>query len=119
MSQIFSKNAVAQIQQMYRWYLSMRGKNPQYRRRGGGAGGGGAGQHAFCKTDAGSGTTLVCFLDTDITGTEITVDFSIANGDNLNQASPPLTTGLRIPVYTVGGDWFFNGLLNGAKFVSR
>jgi len=53
---------------------------------------------AYCKTDAGSGKTLVCFLDKDSTGTEITVHFAIAQGGtDLNEAAPRLKDG--DPVY--------------------
>ncbi len=39
---------------------------------------------AYCKDDAGAGTTIDCYLDTDATGTQITVNCSIHNGTNLN-----------------------------------
>jgi len=57
---------------------------------------------AYCKTDAGAGTTLVCYLDKDATGTEITVYFSIAQGGaNLNEAAPRLKDGDKVFVQKI------------------
>lgn len=60
---------------------------------------------AYCKNDAGAASTIVCYLDTDTTGAEITVTCSIAGGGNLNAAVPRLTDGLRIVVIKVGLTW--------------
>ncbi len=60
---------------------------------------------AYCKTDAGAGATIVCYLDTDGTGTEITVTCFIAGGSALNAALPRLTDGLGIIVTKVGATW--------------
>ncbi len=69
-----------------------------------------AGRHsgvrsAYCKTAAGAGTSIVCYLDTDETGIEITVECTIAGGSNLNSAIPRLTDGLEIPVWRINGVW--------------
>jgi len=64
-------------------------------------------RRAFCKTASGAGTTLTCYLDTDGTGTEITVNFDIAQGGaNLNAAVPRLADGDGISVYKCGASWY-------------
>jgi len=71
-------------------------------------------RNAYCKDDAGAGSTIVCYLDTDGTGTEITVNCSISNGSDLNTASrrlkggtgTPPTGGDRLAVYKVGDTWY-------------
>jgi len=63
-------------------------------------------RNAYCKNDAGAGSTIVCYLDTDGTGTEITVNCSISNGSNLNTASRRLADGDRLAVYKVGDNWY-------------
>jgi len=60
---------------------------------------------AFCKTDAGLGSTIVCYLDVDTTGTQITVHCEICGGTNLSGASPLLSNGKRISVYFDGTEW--------------
>lgn len=60
---------------------------------------------AYCKDAAGAATTIDCYLDTDATGTEITVTCSIAGGGNLNTAVPRLTDGLPIIVTKIGATW--------------
>jgi hypothetical protein len=67
---------------------------------------------AYCKTDAGAGTTLVCYLDTDATGDEETVNFNISNGSALNAATPRLNDGDRIVVVKIGSSWYCTGLFN-------
>ena len=63
---------------------------------------------AFCKTAASSGTSIVCYLDTDETGEEITVECSISGGSDLNTAIPRLTDGLEILVWQINGVWKTN-----------
>lgn len=65
-------------------------------------------RRAFCKTDAGAATTIVCYLDVDGTGPEITVTCKIAGGGNLNMAIPVLTNGLEIAVWNDNGTWKAN-----------
>lgn len=61
---------------------------------------------AYCKVDAGAGTTIVCYLDTDATGEEITVHIEIAGSStNLNNASPLLEDGTLIHVYDDDDTW--------------
>lgn len=67
---------------------------------------GGRIRSAFCKTDVGASQTLVCYLDTDITGEEITVNFFILGGGNLNTAMPLLFDGDEIPVIKIDEDWY-------------
>lgn len=61
---------------------------------------------AYCKTAAGSGTTIVCHLDTDGTGEEVTVYCAITGGGTkLNEAIPRLSDGDPIAVYNDQGTW--------------
>lgn len=61
---------------------------------------------AYCKTDAGAGSTIVCYLDTDGTGTEITVNCNISGGSNLNAALRRLEDGDRMIVAKIGANWY-------------
>jgi hypothetical protein len=56
-------------------------------------------RRAFCKTDAGSGGTIVCYLDTDETGQEVTVTCKLSRANNLNECFPLLQNGEEIAVY--------------------
>lgn len=72
------------------------------------AGEGSESRKAYAKTDAGAGTTLVCYLDTDLTGEEVTVDFEITGGEHLNETIPRIETGKRIYIKAdkdVAGGW--------------
>lgn len=60
---------------------------------------------AYCKVAAGSGNTIICYLDVDGTGGEITVTIEIANGSNLNEAFPLLANGTLIMVWNDNGTW--------------
>lgn len=61
---------------------------------------------AYCKDDAGAAATIDCYLDTDATGTEITVTCLVAQGGaNLNAVLPRLADGDPIMVSRVGGTW--------------
>lgn len=76
---------------------------------GGGGGGSGSGsgvRKAFPVVDAGSGSTISCYLDTDLTGTVVTVNCSLIGGSNLNDGSPLLATGSLIFISSVGGEWW-------------
>ncbi len=61
---------------------------------------------AYCKVAAGAAATIVCYLDTDGTGIQITVNCSIAGGGNLNAAVPRLADGDMIIVSKMGDDWY-------------
>lgn len=62
---------------------------------------------AFCKTDAGGGNTLTCYLDTDETGTEITVHFNISpSGSNLSDSIRRLSIGNQISIAKIDDDWW-------------
>lgn len=63
-------------------------------------------RRAFCKTAAQAATTIVCFLDTDGTGDEITVNCEIIGGPQLNDAIPLLQVGTEIKVIKSGGNWY-------------
>lgn len=69
------------------------------------AGGGGGNRKAYAKAAAGAGNTIVCFLDTDDTGDEITVTIEIANGSDLNEAFPVLSDGTLLTVWNDAGTW--------------
>jgi len=57
---------------------------------------------AYCKDDAGAATTIDCYLDTDATGTQITVYCSVAQGGaNLNVSVPRLKDGDAIFVQKI------------------
>ena len=60
---------------------------------------------AFCKTDAGYGSTIQCYLDTNLTGKEVTVHCSISNASNLNEAVRDLEAGDWILVRFIGDQW--------------
>lgn len=70
---------------------------------------------AYCKTDAGSGSTLACYLDEDLEEppqdpppTEITVNFPniSPSGTNLNACIRRLKDGDSIAVYLKSGSWY-------------
>ena len=61
---------------------------------------------AFCSEDAGFGNTLDCFLDTDGTGTLVTVYFKLLNCSNLEGGHFTLVDGVPIPVMKRGGNWW-------------
>lgn len=61
---------------------------------------------AFCSTDFGSDNTLDCFLDTDETGTLVTVYFKLLNCSNLEDGHLTLIDGVPIPVMKRGGNWW-------------
>jgi len=69
---------------------------------------------AYCKDDAGATTTIDCYLNTDATGEEITVNFSIAGGGNCNAAAPLLADGDLIFVRKFGDDWYCITILGAA-----
>lgn len=60
------------------------------------SGGGTAIRIAYCKADALSGSTIDCYLDSNVTGfqgEEVTVYCNISGGNNLNEASRRLEEG--------------------------
>lgn len=61
---------------------------------------------AYSKDAAGAATTITCYLDTDTTGTEITVNCSVIGTANLNAAAPRLEDGSLIFVALIGTDWW-------------
>ena len=75
-----------------------------------GSGGvGGGASMAFVKTAPGAVTTVDCFLRTDTTGTEITVNCSVIGGsgtEKLNAAVPRVVDGSLIFVQQFGTDWY-------------
>ncbi len=61
---------------------------------------------AYCKDDADATTSIDCYLDTDGTGTQITVSCSIMGGTKLNEALPRLEDGKWIMVTKIGATWY-------------
>lgn len=71
---------------------------------------------AFCKTAAGTGSTLVCFLDKDGTGKEVTVHFELLGGiENLSDGHLSLVDGSRIRVAKDGSDWWCETPIEGTE----
>ena len=70
---------------------------------------------AWCKDDAGAGTTIDCYLDADGIGTVIEVNCSIMNGTDLNAAVPRLEDGKVILVTKVGATWWAIHPFNGSE----
>ncbi len=60
---------------------------------------------AFLKADAGTDASAVCYLDTNHTGTEIDVSFTILGGGNLSAAFPKLLDNDCVWVVCKSGDW--------------
>jgi len=62
---------------------------------------------AYCKNDAGASDEIACYLDTDGTGTEVTVKCNISGGGDhyLNVAVRRLADGDPILVQKIGDDW--------------
>lgn len=62
---------------------------------------------AYCKVDAGTGNTLLCYLDTDTTGPEVTVYFQLLGGiTNLSDGHLSLVDGAWVPVMYRDGQWW-------------
>jgi hypothetical protein len=68
---------------------------------------------AYCKTDAGAGTTLVCYLDEDATGAEVTVNFLNCRTSDLDEAFPRLQDGDAVTVFQVGDSWYSTQTVGG------
>lgn len=100
---LLSERDHGRIQKMLRWWDKQVDTRYQRRRRHGR--GGTLLHNAYAKAAAGAGNTIVCFLDTDATGDEITVTISIAGGSDLNSALPRLENGTLLTVWNDGGTW--------------
>lgn len=61
---------------------------------------------AYVKTTPGAVSAVDCFLDTDATGQEVSVNCSIVNGGSLNAAVPRLADGEIIFVVNISGTWW-------------
>ena len=91
-------------------------------KKGKGTGGGGnTVSIAYCKTDSPDSDEIQCYLDTDETGTEVTVKCLIINGTSLMHSAPFLNDGdpVWVTEVSVGGttSWYIIGLpFNGAFF---
>ena len=60
---------------------------------------------AYCKVAAGASTSIVCYLDTDTTGPEITVECTVSPPANLDGALPLLADGSELKVAKIGNTW--------------
>lgn len=60
---------------------------------------------AYCKTAAGTGATIACYLDTDGTGEEVTVTCTLIQASNLSSCFPTLADGTMMPVWKDGDTW--------------
>lgn len=105
MPKILSDTDAAELEAMLRWWRSNTDVRYQRRRRHGRGGGGTRHRKAYAKAAAGAGNTIVCYLDTDETGDEITVTISIVAGSNLNSALPRLENGTLLTVWNDAGTW--------------
>lgn len=61
---------------------------------------------AYCNGAAGAATTITCYLDTDATGEEVTVNCDTNGGGNLNVSVPLLKDGQLLYVVKLGNDWY-------------
>lgn len=62
---------------------------------------------AYCKEISGFGSTIPCYLDTDLTGQEITVNCMLYEGGiDLASCAPLLAVGDPLLVVKVEGDWY-------------
>lgn len=95
------------LQMLDDWRRGFPRFRPRQRRRGGIAGKGGA-RLAYCKADPDDTTTIQAFLNTDLTGLEVTVNFlTVGNtGVGLNNMVPRLSLGQVILVISAAGEWY-------------
>jgi hypothetical protein len=63
-------------------------------------------RRAYCKTAAPAATEIICYLDVNTTGSEITVKCSISGGGNLNMADRRLAVGDVLFVQKFGSEWW-------------
>jgi hypothetical protein len=70
---------------------------------------GGGIRKAYVKDTPAAVETVDCYLDTDATGTEVTVNCSVIGGTALNSALSRLADGELIFVAYVGGEWWCLG----------
>lgn len=75
---------------------------------------GNAGRWAFCKTVAGEGNTLQCFLDKDNTGEEVTVYFTLLNCEDLSEGHLSLADGTPIWVAKRADNWWCTTPIEGS-----
>lgn len=63
-------------------------------------------RRAFVKTTPGAVSAVACYLDTDNSDTEVSVNCAICNGSALNSASPRLADGDDMLVAKIGANWW-------------
>jgi len=104
---VLSERDYQRMQNALRWYE--RNKNPHelLRRRNVTIGGGGGNiKKAYCKTAAPASDEIVCYLNTDVTGEEITVKCLITGGTKLDEAIPLLVISHIILVEKIDDVWW-------------
>ena len=77
--------------------------------------GGGGTRLAYCKVASGTGSTIACYLDMDLTGEVVTVNCSICGATNLNDAIPRLPVGQLIFVENIAGNWYCKTVFQKSK----
>lgn len=102
---ILSERDAARLERMLREWESRTDIRYQRRRRHGGSGGGTRPHKAYAKAAAGTGSTIVCHLDTDETGEEITVQCELIGTSDLNAVTPRFKDGTMIVVWNDNGTW--------------
>jgi len=66
-------------------------------------------RRAFVKTTPVSGTTVACYLDSDNSDMEVSVNCNICGGSDLSSVLAHLVDGDDLMVAKVGGDWYALG----------
>ena len=107
------------VQQAVRFFKDNATTFRTYRRIRGQQSGGTGIRHAYCKTAAGAGFNIQCYLDTNLTGTEITVYCNTFEATALSACIPLLTAGRVIPVYKVGEYWFCAWWFSGTELCAE
>lgn len=68
---------------------------------------------AYCKDNAGAATAIDCYLDTNGSGTVISVNCIVNPSANLNAATPRLSVGDMILVEKIGAEWWCSNIFMG------
>jgi len=105
------------LQALLRSYENGQLNRPRELRRRRVAGDGGTSiRKAYCKDFGEVSNTVICYLDTDLTGEEITVECEIVGGTALISAVPRLEVGKLLWVTNDSGTWRHVGIpFNGSE----
>jgi hypothetical protein len=63
-------------------------------------------RRAYAATAATAASTLTCYLDTDNTGSTVTVNFTVYGTANLSEAVPRLVDGSVVFVMLIGASYY-------------